>query len=114
MAQIILPAPPIQESTRVHINIHIQADVIAAETIRRRANVWLLENIGNLLRAETPELILGAPLIWRLMIVLTSPTQGMLGWLGYLEVEATTGEILTNKDHLLQEVLPRAQALTTN
>jgi hypothetical protein len=47
MTQIILPVSQTDEQTRLQINVHIQAEVLSAETARRRANVWLLENIGN-------------------------------------------------------------------
>lgn len=114
MAPIILPGSPAKQTTHTQVNIHIQAEVLAAETIRRQANVWLLENAGNLLRAGSPELLLGDPLVWRMMIVLTSPTQGEVGWLGYLEMDAVTGQVLINKESLIQEVLPRAQTLVAN
>jgi hypothetical protein len=97
----------------LQVNIHIQAEVLSAEAVQRRANVWLLENVGNLLRAESPELVLGEKLVWRLDVALTSPTRGWIGSVGRLKVDATTGEILADET-LAQEFIPRAHALTAN
>jgi hypothetical protein len=113
MTQIVIPVPPTSDTPRLQLNIHIQAEILSAEVVLRQANVWLLENVGNLLRAELPELVLGDQLIWRLDIVLTSPTRGSVGSVGRLEVDATTGEILADET-LAQEFIPRAQALTAN
>ena len=113
MTQIVIPVLQTSDTPRLQVNIHIQAEVLSAETARRQANVWLLENVGNLLRAESPELVLGDQLVWRLDVALTSPTRGWIGSVGRLEVDATTGEILANET-LAQEIIPRAHALTAN
>lgn len=113
MNQIIMSIPSTEKAERVQISVHIQAEVLSAEVARRRANVWLLENIGNLLRAESPELVLGERLVWRVDVTLTSPSRGRVGVIGRLEIDATTGEILADES-LAEELLPRAQALTAN
>jgi hypothetical protein len=110
MSPIIIPVTPLSETSRLQINIHVQAEVLSAEAARQQANVWLLENIGNLLRAEAPELVLGDQLVWRMDVTLTSPTRGRIGQVGRLEVEATTGKVLATET-LAQEIAPRAQAL---
>ena len=111
--QIVLPVSPTEEAPRLQVSVHVQAEVLSAEVVRRRANVWLLENVGNLLRAEAPELVLGQKLIWRVDVVLTSPTRGWIGRIGRLEMDANTGEVLADET-LIQEMLPRAFALVAN
>ncbi len=113
MAQIVMPITQIDKIDRLQVNVHIQAEVLSAEIARRRANVWLLENTGNLLRAETPELVLGDRLLWRVNIALTSPARGWIGYVGRLELDATSGDVLANET-LAQEILPLAEALTAN
>jgi hypothetical protein len=103
-----MAVPSTDKADRLQISVHVQAEVLSAEVARRRANVWLLENIGNLLRAEAPELVLGDRLVWRVDVMLTSPSRGRAGVIGRLEIDATSGEILA------EELLPRAQALTAN
>jgi hypothetical protein len=92
---------------RVQVNIHAQAQVVSPELARRRANVWLLENAGNLLRAEAPELIAGEHLTWRLDVVLTSPARGVVGRVGQLEVDSATGDVLADTP-LVQEIISRS------
>lgn len=113
MNQIVMSVPQIDKADRVQVSIHIQAEVMSAEAARRDANYWLLENVGNLLRAENPELVLGDQLVWRIDIVLTSPTRGQVGVVGRLEIDATTGAILADET-LAEELSPRAHALIAN
>jgi hypothetical protein len=91
----------------------VQAEVLSAEAARREANFWLLKNVGNLLRADNLELVLGDQLIWRSDIVLTSPTRGRIGVVGRLEIDAVTGKVLVDKT-LVEELIPHAHVLTAN
>lgn len=102
-----------EKADRLQVRVHIQAEVLSAEAARREANYWLLENIGNLLRADNPELVLGDQLVWRIDIVLTSPTRGLVGVVSRLEIDATTGEVLADET-LAEELAPRARALIAN
>jgi hypothetical protein len=114
MDSLIIPTPTTNTTTnRVQVNIHIQAEVMAAEVARRQANVWLLENVGNLLRAESPELVLGDRLIWRVHVILTSPSLGTVGRIGLLELNAATGEVLSSES-LIQELISNAQTVAAN
>ncbi len=83
---------------------------IEAEAARRRANAWLLKHAGNLLRAESPELVAGDPPTWRMDVVLTSPHQGTVGLVGHLTVNAFTGEVLAG-EAIAEEIVARADAL---
>ena len=111
MTQLIIPVSQTPEASRLKVSVHIQAEVLSAQVVRQQANVWLLENVGNLLRAASPELVLGDQLIWRIDVMLTSPTRGEIDRVGRLEIEATTGQVLAN-DTLIQEITTRAHALT--
>ena len=113
MTPIVMPVPQIEKADRLQVSVHIQAEVLSAEAARREANYWLLENVGNLLRADNPELVLGDRLVWRADIVLTSPTQGQVGMVGRIEIDAITGEVLADET-LAEELNPRARALTAN
>ena len=108
MIPIVIPVSPTEMADRLQISVHILAKVISDETARREANYWLLENVGNLLRADNPELVLGEQLIWRFDIVLTPPTRGQVGLVGRLELDAITGKVLA------EELTPRAHALIAN
>jgi hypothetical protein len=48
-------------------------EVLDSEVARHKANVWLLETVGNLLGAENAELIMDGPLRWRYDVILGLP-----------------------------------------
>ena len=111
MHRVVMPVATTESTEqRLQISVHLQTEVVAPEIARRRANAWLLEYVGNLLRAETPELILGERLIWRLDIVLTHPDVGTVGTVGRIEVDATTGEMITDVEKA-EELIATVYAL---
>ena len=76
--------------------VQIQPPIISAEKARKQANVWLLTNIGNLLRAEKPQLIINQQrqLCWLMKVVL--PAAKVAKPLGQIEVDVFSGEVLTD------------------
>ena len=113
MTPIVMPVSPTEKADRLQVSVHIQAEVLSAEAARREANYWLLKNVGNLLRADNLELLLGDQLVWRIDIVLTSPARGQVGIVGRIELDAVTGEVLADET-LAEELTPRAHDLVTN
>lgn len=109
--------PPSKQNGGDHhmqVAVHIQADVLAPAVAQRSANVWLLENVGNLLGAENPELVIGEQLVWRCDVVLgvpdiTTPGTGDRYDVGRIEVDAVTGDILNPEE--LAEALHVRSAL---
>lgn len=70
------------------------ATPISAFTARQKANVFVLENISNLLLAATPELQeVGNRPIWHVPIDLTLPKKGRVGRIGTIAIDATYGEV---------------------
>jgi hypothetical protein len=101
---------------RVQVMVNVQAEVLDPEVARRKANVWLLENVGNLLGATTPELILGERLFWRYDVDLglpnlAQPGSGALYRIGQILLDAVTGEI-QNADALAEELQVHAASLS--
>lgn len=77
---------------------------ISAFTARQKANVFVLENISNLLLADTPELQnKGGKWIWNVPIDLTLSGKSRVGRVGTIEIDATYGEILYD-DHLIDQI----------
>ena len=110
MAPIVMPVATEKTASRLQVSVHVQAEVTAPEVARRQANVWLLEQVGNLLRAENPELILGEQLVWRVDVVLTRPDVGAVGRIGRLELDAVTGKVLSDVA-TAQELVANARTL---
>ncbi len=87
---------------RLHIAVHVQADVLPPGVARRKATGWLLWNVGNLLCAEHPELILGETLLWRLDVYVTYPRLDLPGTgtthrIGQIHLNAVTGEAIVSE-----------------
>ncbi len=103
MMAMVLPAHPtpgrrVTSDQRVQVVVNIHAEVLDPELARRKANGWLLENVGNLLGAENPELLLGDHLLWRYDVTLGRPNleqpgSGDLFRIGQITLDAITGEI---------------------
>lgn len=103
MPRMTLPAH--QDSTRkatpgqrMQIVVNVHAEVLDPELARRQANVWLLENAGNLLGAENPELVLGDRLLWRYDVIVGTPSLDQPGYgeahrVGQITLDAVTGEV---------------------
>jgi hypothetical protein len=99
----------------MQILVNIQAEVLDSELARRKANVWLLENAGNLLGAEMPELLLGDRLLWRYDVILgvpnlDQPGTGDVHRVGQIVLDAVTGEV-QNADTLVEELQAHAAAV---
>jgi hypothetical protein len=92
----------------MQVLVNIQAEVLDSEVARRKANVWLLENAGNLLGAEAPELILGDQLLWRYDVMLGTPSLeqpgiGDVHRVGQILLDAVTGDV-QNAEALVEEL----------
>jgi len=63
----------------------------------QKVNRFLTMKVGNLLRAGTPELVVGSRLLWRVPIIYSIPSKGKLGKVGEISVDAETGELLVEQ-----------------
>lgn len=91
---ILLQPKPAETADRISVAVHVMAEVLAPDYAQRRASGWLLDNVGNLLRAEHAQLLLGDQIAWQFQVALTSPKRGTLGYVGLLQLDAVTGEVL--------------------
>lgn len=114
MTQMVIDTEETAVESRLSVNVHIEAEVLSAEKARRKANVWLLMNVGNLLGTENAELIYSdSQLLWRVDVILTSPIRGKLGCVGQLWLDAISGEPLPS-DNLINEFLAKADAFSAD
>ena len=95
----------------VDIHIHVTAPVnITPFVARQKVASFVLSEISTQLLAETPVLNVGERLCWSVPVVLTSPAKGVLGQVGQVLVDATTGELLVDED-LVQRMTENARRL---
>ena len=106
MEEITLPA---QAEVKVEISLTAQVN-ITDFTAQRKVSKLLLDQVGNLLCGERPNLVVGRQLLWRVPIWLGLPTTGPVGQVGSLDVDAQTGEILFTQQ-ILDDLTERSDAL---
>lgn len=77
---------------------------ISALVARQKVNVLMLEQVSNLLLADEPKLVHlpDGKWVWRVPIDLTFPSQGRVGRVGEVEVDAQHGQVNYGDDTLAQ------------
>ncbi len=83
---------------------------VDAATAQRKATGWLVSEVGNLLLGDTPSLVISDHSVWRVPVLLTSPECGVVGQVGVVNVDAQTGDVLTDSQ-LSQELIECARQL---
>jgi hypothetical protein len=108
---ITLTGEGIQDTRELDIHISIVARVnIDARTARRRATAWLVTNVGNMLVGGAPQLVISQQTVWRVPVLLTSPSVGTVGQMGTVDVDAESGELLISAD-LRERILDNVKHL---
>jgi len=87
---------------------------ITAFTARQKVSGFVGDRISHLMGGDEPTLILTKGcLAWRVPVILTLPSQGILGVVGELDVDARTGSLDIPPD-FKEQVEARAEALTSD
>lgn len=102
-------------AAEVEYRIEIRTDLqVTARDARREAARFLLHNVGNLVSAGDPALLLAAGRIrWKVPVLYGTPARGVLGQIGDLLVEVKSGEVLLEESSpaSVEEMERRAEAL---
>lgn len=93
---VLLPLEDVflEDHQKVRLHILPQQVRIAAAMARRKVGRFLLDEVSYLMGCEQPTLIQSEQFYWRVPITLTYPTDGSLGVIGSVDVNAETGELL--------------------
>ena len=109
----ILDKPPLLSpgSAQVDIQLHISAQVnITPFIARQKVNLLMLDQVGSLLHGGEPELLVSGRLYWRVPVMLSTPSRGLVGQVGTVRVDAQTGEVLAD-DEMLKDIAEHARRL---
>jgi hypothetical protein len=90
-------APPHGAALAIRIELTAQVN-ITPFVARQKVTRFVVMEISTQLLADTPELVVGERLCWSVPVVLTSPARGVVGKVGQILVDATTGELLVDED----------------
>lgn len=94
------------EGRLVYVIVPAALDVHAA---RRRANRWLMDHVGDMIMADQPTFVkIDEQAIWRFGAFVTALRKRPQGPIGYVDVDASTGQVLTD-DADAQEMIARGR-----
>jgi hypothetical protein len=106
LERVVLP-----EYADVKIQVSISARInITGVAAQRKVTRLLLDLVGTQLYGESPSLVAGERLVWRVPVWLGLSLAGPLGQVGTLDVDTQTGEVLYTQQ-LLDEIAARGNAL---
>jgi hypothetical protein len=108
---ITLTGPGLAIGKRLDIIVSVSATIeIDAVTAQRKVTAWLVGEVGNLLMGDAPALVIGQRTVWRVPVLLTSPSRGVIGQVGAVDVDATSGQVLADSQ-VAQEISTHARNL---
>ena len=93
--------PGVQPLTGATVNSRVAVTApthITPFAARQIVNAFVVMEISTQLRSEPPVLVAGEQLRWSVPVVLTSPVRGIVGLVGEILVDATTGELLADEE----------------
>jgi hypothetical protein len=79
----------------IHISLLAQAN-FTAFVARQKVTQFVIQEISSQLGGGTPDVLVGDRLCWAVPVLLTSPAKVIIGHVGDIQVDATTGEILAD------------------
>lgn len=108
-ATITISGAGIKDVSGLNVQVSVEAVVdVDAKRARRSATAWLVSEVGNMLLAGDPTLVIAQTTVWRLPVLLTSSKKGVVGEVGVIDVDATSGELMVS-DKLRIEILNNAR-----
>jgi hypothetical protein len=112
-ATITISGEGVQDLNELHVQISVEAVVnVDAKTARKRATAWLASEVGNMLMAGNPRLVVSQITVWRFPVLLTSSQKGVLGEVGTVDVDASNGEPLISGE-LRNQILDNVNRLAS-
>lgn len=94
-----IPGISVPTGATVDIHIHVTAPVnITPFVAHQNVNVFVKTEISTQLGAGPPDLVVGERLCWSVPVMLGFPDRGIIGKVGEILVDATTGELLVDQD----------------
>lgn len=100
---ILLEHDALPERGTVKLDIHRVFEIkVTAEQARRQVNRWLFTEVGSLIGARTPTLVIGERVVWRVPVVLTAPHLGEVGLVGEMDVDVHNGDMDKTLAHVAQ------------
>ncbi len=108
---IIVQDQFVPKTGALDLQIQVKATMnLSAEDARRKVNRFAHREISYLLRGDTPSLAVGDGVTWRVPLLLTFPSHGSVGSVGFIDVDVASGEMQITTE-LITEIQNRARHL---
>jgi hypothetical protein len=89
---------PLPAESTLEINIRVTQPLnITSFSARQRVTQYVMLELSSQLCGDTPELTVGERIYWSVPVVFTLPGKGVVGRVGTLQVDAATGELVTDR-----------------
>lgn len=112
MSNIELESAKIPKTKNIRFKFELSGEFnITAYVAKQRVNRYLLLNTGNLIHSLEPDLVIGDNLRWKVNLGYSLPEKGLLGEVGFILVEAETGNLLLTDSTPIDEIEARAERL---
>jgi len=99
-----------------HATLNLKVEItsefnITAFVATQKVNRFLLMEVGNLLGAGEPELVIADELLWRVPALYALPSTGVLGQAGEVWIDVDTGAVIVEKSTPRDILKQNAEAL---
>jgi hypothetical protein len=102
----LIEQAPLEEGSQVYV---VVPGIVDERTARRKANRWLIENVGNMIMADRSTLLQSSDrATWRFEAFITASSHEPLGPIGQVDVDAATGQVLTDVS-IAEEMIRRGE-----
>lgn len=109
---IIIEPYEIPEKGVVELNVQRSFEIkVTAEEARQQVNRWLHDHVTMLIGAESPTLVVGPNVVWRVPAVFRVPDLGRIGAVGTVDVDVTSG-VMALPPNLAAALESQAEVLT--
>ena len=112
MMDVLLRDEPVAYTGTFEIRRTVTVSISGQEA-RRQVHRWLLMEVSHMMGAEDPILVVGNETCWRVPVHLSTPQRGIVGQVGFVDINAGNGELLDSaQNKVLLEQQARAIMVT--
>jgi hypothetical protein len=86
---------------------------VTAEQARRQVKGWLLDEVSMTMTTQSPTLLIGTRVVWRVPVIFTAAHIGAVGCVGEVDVDVATG-VMNNTPDLKEMILNQARKLAAD
>lgn len=100
------------EKAKLSVNIQLSTTVnVTAFSARQKVTGFVADEISTQMHGDTPTLVMGERIYWRVPVILSLPPTGDRGSVGEIDVDVETGQLIITPG-LVEAIIRHAEHLT--